>query len=96
MEGFQEDLQVASDIREDSSSTEDDQWGRSDEEEEQNATAQNATAAAEQDDEPEVGAFDDLTEGDVPQNLAQKDRYSGHLHATSIRVDPPLLDEGKK
>jgi hypothetical protein len=43
----------------------------------------------------EEDEFDDLSHHEQ-QQLAQKDRYSGHLHATTIRVDPPLLDEGKK
>jgi len=25
-----------------------------------------------------------------------KDKYAGHLHETDMRVDPPLLEEGKK
>lgn len=34
-------------------------------------------------------------ESNIPQNLAQKGN-GGHLHETDMRVDPPLLDEGKK
>jgi len=36
----------------------------------------------------------------VKQNLAQKKSYGkkfdGHLHETDMRVNPPLLDDGKK
>lgn len=61
------------------------------------------------DEDVEVGENDNEMDDDeeasemneqVPvQNLAQKSygkKYDGHLHETDMRVDPPLLEDGKK
>jgi len=55
------------------------------------ADANNEEDDAEGEDGPEE---EDGEEDSAPQSLAQKDQ--GHLHKTSIRVDPPLTKDGKK
>lgn len=56
-------------------------------------------ADGEQDDgegEGDEEGQEEAAEEPAPQSLAQAGKPSGHLHKTSIRVDPPLTSDGKK